>query len=160
MGVKPKGGWYVFSLFFKICLSSSISFRRSRRELSIDVAEHKSMLKNDPNTRNPCFNFILKTDEAFPKTGVLFLQCTLGHKSHDPCFHIFLMEAGVMTFVDHCTLGKANLSQTRYVKISLLQVRLGVYWDRWFKQFLVVSNNSNKRKLFAFYYGRLNGAMP
>jgi len=29
--------------------------------------------------------------------------CTVSHKSHDPCFHVLLMEAGVMTFVTHCT---------------------------------------------------------
>ena len=28
---------------------------------------------------------------------------TVGHRSHDPYFHVFLMEAGVMTFVAHCT---------------------------------------------------------
>jgi len=31
-------------------------------------------------------------------------SCTVGHKSHDTCFHVFLMEAGVMTFVAHCTV--------------------------------------------------------
>jgi len=38
-------------LFFKIDLCSAISFRRSRRELSIDVAEHRSILKNKGVTR-------------------------------------------------------------------------------------------------------------
>jgi len=28
---------------------------------------------------------------------------TVGHKSHDPCFHKKYMVAGVMTFVGHCT---------------------------------------------------------
>jgi len=36
----------VFWLFFQIDPCSAISFKRSRRELSIDVAEHRSMLKN------------------------------------------------------------------------------------------------------------------
>jgi len=27
----------------------------------------------------------------------------VGHKGHDPCFHVFIMEEGVMTFVAHCT---------------------------------------------------------
>jgi len=31
LGMKPKRGWYVFWLFFKICLCSAISFKRSRR---------------------------------------------------------------------------------------------------------------------------------
>jgi len=46
LGVKPKRGWYVFWLFFKIDLCSAISFIRSRRELLIDVAEQRSILKN------------------------------------------------------------------------------------------------------------------
>ena len=29
---------------------------------------------------------------------------TVSHKSHDPCIHVFLMEAKIMTFVAHCTL--------------------------------------------------------
>ena len=31
--------------------------------------------------------------------------CTVGHKSHDPCFHKKHMGAGVMTFVAHCDVG-------------------------------------------------------
>jgi len=31
------------------------------------------------------------------------LNCTGGHKSHDPCFYKKYMEAWVMTFVNHCT---------------------------------------------------------
>ena len=50
LGVKPKRGYYVFWLFFKIGACSGISFKRSRRELSIDVAEHRSILKNVQNT--------------------------------------------------------------------------------------------------------------
>jgi len=38
--------WYVFRLFFKIGLCSAISFKMSRRELSIDMSEHGSILKN------------------------------------------------------------------------------------------------------------------
>ena len=36
-GAKPKRGWYVFWQFFKIVLCSAKSFKRSRRELLIDV---------------------------------------------------------------------------------------------------------------------------
>jgi len=53
LGVKPKRGWYVFWLFFKMEQCSAISFKRSRRELSIDVAEHRSMLKYHENTHYP-----------------------------------------------------------------------------------------------------------
>ena len=30
--------------------------------------------------------------------------CTVGHRSHDPSFHKKYMEAGVVTFVVHCTV--------------------------------------------------------
>ena len=29
---------------------------------------------------------------------------SMGLRSHDPCFHVFLIEARVMTFVAYCTL--------------------------------------------------------
>jgi len=45
LGVKPKRG-SVFWLFFKIGLCSATSFKRARRERSIDVAEHRFILKN------------------------------------------------------------------------------------------------------------------
>jgi len=72
-GYETKTGVVRIWLFFKIGLCSAISFKRSRRELSIDVAEHRPMLKNYQNT--PRFSFIPKTGMAFPKTGVLFLLC-------------------------------------------------------------------------------------
>ena len=71
-GVKPKQGWYVFWLFFKIGLCSAISLERTRRELSIDVAEHRSILKNNQNTNYPRFSFTPKTGIAFPKTSIYF----------------------------------------------------------------------------------------
>jgi len=37
-------------LYFEIGLCSAVSFKRSRRELSIDMAEHRSVLKNYQNT--------------------------------------------------------------------------------------------------------------
>ena len=46
MVVKPKPGCYVFWLFYKMGRCSAISLKRFRRELSIDVAEHRSILKN------------------------------------------------------------------------------------------------------------------
>jgi len=75
LGVKPKRGWYVFCLFFKIALCSAVLFKRSRRGLSIDVAEHSSMLKKYQNTNYLRFSFIPKTGVAFPKT--VFLLCFL-----------------------------------------------------------------------------------
>jgi len=47
LGVKLKRGNFVFWLFFKTGLCSAISFKRSRRELSIDVAEYSSILRNN-----------------------------------------------------------------------------------------------------------------
>jgi len=50
LGVKLKRGWYLFCIFLEIGLRSAISFKRSRRELSIDMAEHRSWFKNYRNT--------------------------------------------------------------------------------------------------------------
>jgi len=41
--------------------------KRSRRELSIDVAERKSILKTNRNTHYPRFSFSTKTGTTFPK---------------------------------------------------------------------------------------------
>jgi len=62
-------------VIFKIGLCSAISFKRSRRELSIDVAEHRPMLKNFQNTNYPRFSFVPNTGLTFFKSGFLFLLC-------------------------------------------------------------------------------------
>jgi len=72
LGVKPYRGWYVLRLFFNIGICSAISFERSRREVSIDVVEHRSTSKNDKNTIYLRLSFIPKIGIAFPKTGVCF----------------------------------------------------------------------------------------
>jgi len=41
----------IYRLFFKIGLCSAISFKMSRRELSIDVAEHRPMIKKNTKIR-------------------------------------------------------------------------------------------------------------
>ena len=51
---------------------SAKSFR-SRRELSIDVAEHRTILKNNQNSYYPRFSFRSKTGIELPETGVSFL---------------------------------------------------------------------------------------
>jgi len=53
--------------------SHIIQYKRSRRELIIDGAEHRSILKNNQNTFYLRFSFTPKTGLSFPKTGVLFL---------------------------------------------------------------------------------------
>jgi len=40
LGMKPKQGVVLFWLFFKVDLCSALSFKRYRRELSFDEAEH------------------------------------------------------------------------------------------------------------------------
>jgi len=60
-----------------------MSFKRSRRELSIDVAEHRSMLKNHQNTHYTRFSFIPKTviaphNDGFVFTIVIFLALNDG----------------------------------------------------------------------------------
>jgi len=44
----------------------------SRRDLLNDMAEHKSILKNNQNTYHPRFDFTPKIGIAFPKTGFCF----------------------------------------------------------------------------------------
>jgi len=73
LGVKPKRGRYVFWLFFKIGLCSAISFKRSRRELSIDVAEHRSTLKNYQIRTTPVLVSYPKQIYYSPKKRGLFL---------------------------------------------------------------------------------------
>jgi len=53
LGVKLKWQWYVFWLFFKIGLCSATSMESSRRDLLNDVADHRSILKNNQNTYYP-----------------------------------------------------------------------------------------------------------
>ena len=67
----------MFWLFYKICLRSVVSFNRSRRELSTDVAEHRSTLKKFKNTHYPYFSFIPKKRYGIPQNGGLFLLCML-----------------------------------------------------------------------------------
>jgi len=71
------GTYFILVIFRGKPISSHISFERFRRELSIDVAEHWSMLKNYQNTHYPRFSFIPKTSRVFPKTGVLFVLCII-----------------------------------------------------------------------------------
>ena len=61
----------VFWTFFKITLYSAVSFERPRRELSIDVAEHRSILKNKEIMRilnifqdSPMFGHIIRKVSA------------------------------------------------------------------------------------------------
>jgi len=48
----------------------------SRRDLFDDMAEHRSIFKNNQNTYYPLFCFTPKTSAAFPKTGISFLLLT------------------------------------------------------------------------------------
>jgi len=48
------------------------------------------------------------------------LYCTVDHKSHDPCFRVFLMEAGVMTFVARCTFEGQPIYYHFYFSSALL----------------------------------------
>jgi len=77
LGMKLKRGCYVYWLFFEIGICSAISLKWPRRELSIDVAGNRFILKNYQHTHYPrvcsiLFSFIPKMGTAFPKTGVRF----------------------------------------------------------------------------------------
>jgi len=58
--MKVKQGQSVTWLFLKINLSTAISMKRSRRELSFDMVIHGGILKKQI-TLFPCFTFIPKT---------------------------------------------------------------------------------------------------
>jgi len=95
---------YVFWLFFKKGLCSATSFERSRWELSIDVAEHRSILKNNHKTYNPRFSFTPKTGIAFPKTGVFCFYCERGpvHRRYGTEADSFCMNTAAQLLVVFC----------------------------------------------------------
>ena len=71
LGVNPKRGWYVFCLSLKVGIRSAISFKRSRRELFIDVAEHMSISESKGVVRildifqdRPMFSHIIQKVSA------------------------------------------------------------------------------------------------
>jgi len=46
---------------------------------------------------------LLNVNWFIPTCLVSLAKCPYGHKSHDPCYHNKYIEAGVTTFVAHCT---------------------------------------------------------
>jgi len=71
---------YVFGLFLKTDLCSAISLKRPRRELSIDVDEHRSILK-DKSYQNKYHlrrGFTPKAGIAGPEMGVFTVNQVLG----------------------------------------------------------------------------------
>jgi len=68
---ETKKGMVRIFVILQDIICSGISLKRSRRELSIDVAEHRSMLKNYQNTHNPRLSFKPKTG-TIPQNGFLF----------------------------------------------------------------------------------------
>ena len=80
------------------------------------VLTYFSTLMN--NKKNILLSFVVAprhTDLTwFSKTWWLWVSArTVGHKSHDPWFHVFLMGARVMTFVAHCTLTNTKTAPLR-----------------------------------------------
>ena len=68
----------ILVIFFLDRPMFSQSFKRSGRELFIDVTEHRFMLKHYQKSHYHRLSFIPKTGIAFPKTGFLFLfYCTV-----------------------------------------------------------------------------------
>jgi len=63
--VKVKQEESVTGVFLKINLSTTISMKRSRHELSIDMVIHRAIFRNNHFKLFPYFTFI-------PKTGVNF----------------------------------------------------------------------------------------
>jgi len=64
-GQESETGESVIWLFLKINLSTTISMKRSRRELSIDMVIHRGIVKNNQITLFSCFTVIPKTRDNF-----------------------------------------------------------------------------------------------
>jgi len=61
------------------------------------------------NLDTKCFGF-----DSYLRRAFFFGRCSVAYKSYNPCFHVFLMEAGVMT---HCTCRILPLSaEQAYLK--------------------------------------------
>jgi len=73
---RPKGMGRIFIFFLKIDLCSAISFKRSRGELSYDVAKRRSILKSDQYTYYPRFTFSMwiYSHATISKTGKISLK--------------------------------------------------------------------------------------
>ena len=56
-----------FGFFFKVDLCLAVSFQRSRRELSIDMSEHRSVLKNNRKAYYPVLVLHPKQVQRLPK---------------------------------------------------------------------------------------------
>jgi len=52
------------------------------------------------------------------------LRTLVGHKSNDPCFYVFLMEARIMTLVAHFTSGSLKGELSIFERQSLVPVEI------------------------------------
>jgi len=56
-----------------------------------------------------------------PLSTTYALDCRAGRESHDPCFHVFLMETGVKTFATHCTLVESTNVYVNFWSIKVIK---------------------------------------
>jgi len=85
----------------RICQQSSILERLGTNELHYDawwvprnLLEDLSQFNLQPGLQRLIYQYIVNSyNSAY--------VCAVGHKSHDPCFHPFLMKAGFMIFGAH-----------------------------------------------------------
>jgi len=66
--MKVKQGKSVIRLFSKFNISTTISMKRSRPELFIDIAVHRDIFWNNQIVLYPCFTFIPKAGMGLPET--------------------------------------------------------------------------------------------
>jgi len=90
-----KAGLAGHSLFFALVESGEwrlclLELPREKKVMNIHLKREFPLLKRIFNTKFFSMSFLLFTG-------------TVGRKSHDPCLHVFLVEARVMTIVAHCT---------------------------------------------------------
>jgi len=73
LGMKVKQGKGVIWLFMKMNLSTTISMKRSRRELSIDMVIQRGIYKNKHITHLPCSTSISKKGLVFTGMCIFLL---------------------------------------------------------------------------------------
>jgi len=117
----------------------------SRRDLFNDVAERRSISKNNQNTYYPRFSVTPKTDIAFPKTSVLFLLWS--DYSHAVPFKMY--SVGFRAFKSPPILKCVRLVS---VRSSLSCINIGLWLELTFKKCpeTVVVKTCLPRKILLF----------
>ena len=84
-----------------VVLNISVCFKPHNPVAGRAIVKMSEFLESE--LRNRIFCFVCFMKRYFWGSYCKIVTCTVGQKSHDPCFHKKYMKAGVTTFVAHCT---------------------------------------------------------